>query len=244
LQFEQAENGVVLMITYRSRFVGIAFLIFLVLATAGSVRATARLEVDQVDFDFQSIYRGDEARHTFEITNSGDIKLQITNIRSSCGCTVPSIEKRNLAPGETTALTAIFNSDRFRGSVTKHIYVYSNDEENPITKLSIHADIKQDLQVTPTSIYFAGLKSGESVQRKIEIRNLSGKPVRISEIASTVSAVEVQLDKPLLEPDEAALLKLNIPRVEKGMKLTGELTIFNDSHEEELKVRFYGGLIQ
>jgi Protein of unknown function (DUF1573) len=232
------------MISNRGRFVAMALLFFVALATAGPAKAAARLEVDQLDFDFQSIYRGDEARHDFELTNNGDTGLQITNVRSSCGCTVPSIEKRNLAPGEKTTLTAVFNSGRFRGSVTKHIYLYSNDEKNPITKLSIHADIKQDLQVSPTSIYFAGLKSGESIQREIEIRNLSGKPVRIREIASTVSAVEVQLDKPLLEPDESALLKLSIPRVEKGMKLTGELTIFNDSHEEELKVRFYGGLIQ
>ncbi len=232
------------MIFSKGCFVSMALLFGIALTNAEPSHAAARLEVDQQDFDFQSIYRGDEARHQFELTNGGDVELQITNIRSSCGCTVPSVEKRKLAPGEKTSLTAVFNSDRFRGSVTKHIYVYSNDDKNPITKLSIHADVKQDLQVNPSSIYFAGLKSGESVQRKIEIKNLSGQKVRIREIASTVSAVEVQLDKPLLEPDEVALLRLSIPKVEKGMKLTGELTIFNDSHEEELKIRFYGGLIQ
>ncbi len=232
------------MISIRGLSVAITMLFLASLLTAAPARAAARLEVNQPDFDFKSIYRGSEARHDFIITNSGDIPLQITNIRSSCGCTVPSIKKRKLAPGEKTTLTAIFDSGRFRGSVTKNIYVYSNDEENPVTKLSIHADIKQDLQVSPASIYFAGLKTGESVQREIEIRNLSGKQVRISEIASTVGAVEVQLDKQLLEPDEVTRLRLKIPKVEKGMKLTGELTIFNDSHENELKIRLYGGLIK
>lgn len=232
------------MILARGTFVGITLLFLVSFMQVDLAGAAARLQVDQLDFDFQSIYRGSEARHTFEISNSGDMELQITNVRSSCGCTVPSIEKRKLAPGEKTKLTAVFDSGRFRGSVTKNIYVYSNDEENPITKLSIHADIIQDLQVTPASIYFAGLKSGESVQREIEIKNLSSEPVRIREIASTVSAVEVQLDKPLLEPGEVTVLRLRIPKVEKGMKLTGELTIFNSSHEKEFKVRFYGGLIK
>lgn len=232
------------MMSIRDFYLAITMLFIAFLLAAPPARSAARLEVDQVDFDFKSIYRGSEAKHEFVITNSGDSPLQITNVRSSCGCTVPSIEKRKLGPGEKTTLTAIFDSRRFHGSVTKNIYVYSNDQQNPITKLSIHADVKQDLQVSPASIYFAGLKAGESVQREIEIRNLSGRQVRISEIASTVSAVKVQLDKPLLEPNEVTLLRLKISKVEKGMKLTGELTIFNDSHENELKIRFYGGLIK
>jgi hypothetical protein len=204
----------------------------------------AKLSVEEPDYDFGTIYRGNEARHSFTITNSGTATLEITNIRSSCGCTVPSIAKRKLEPGETTKLTAVFDSGRFKGSVTKNIYIYSNDSASPITKLSIHSNVHQDIEVAPASIYFAGLKEGESVQREIEIKNLSGKRVDISEIASTVSSVELQLEKMVLQPDEATLLHLRIPKVEKGMKLTGELTIYNNSHEDQLKIRLYGGLIQ
>lgn len=206
--------------------------------------AEPRLEVDQADFDFGTVYRGNEARHSFVVTNAGSETLTITQVRSSCGCTVPSIDKRELSPGEQTELTAVFDSGRFQGPVSKNIYVYSNDPSSPITRLSIHADVKQDLLVSPASIYFAGLKDGESVHREIEITNMSGERVNIREIASTVSSLELQLEKPVLEPDESTLIHLRIPRVKKGMKLTGHLTIYNNSHEDELTVRLYGGLIQ
>jgi hypothetical protein len=208
-----------------------------------SAAVAQELSVDRGEHDFGNVYRGHEARHNFRLTNTGDDTLKITNVRSSCGCTVPAVAKRNLAPGESTDLTAMFVSGR-KGPVTKNIYVYSNDETDPVTKLTIHANVQQDIQVSPNTIYFAGLKSGESVQREIEIRNVSEQKVKISEIASTVSALEIQLDKMVLEPQEAAKLSLRIPEVEKGMKLTGELTIFNTSREDELKVRLYGGVIK
>ncbi|MBW7996195.1 MAG: DUF1573 domain-containing protein [Candidatus Glassbacteria bacterium] len=225
--------------------VGLAnFIVFTALLSGLPAGAEPRLEVDRMDFDFATVYRGDEARHTFTLSNTGTDTLKITKVRSSCGCTVPSVAKRELGPGEQTELTAVFDSGRFQGSVTKNIYVYSNDPASPITKLTIHAYVKQDLMVSPASIYFAGLKEGESVHREIEIRNLSGQAVNIREIASTVSSLEIQLEKPVLEPDEVTLLHLRIPKLSKGMKLTGELTIFNSSHEDELKIRLYGGLIQ
>ena len=202
------------------------------------------LQIDEPDFDFGTMYRGKRVSHRFVIRNSGDEMLKINNVRSSCGCTVPTLDKRELKPGESTELVAVFDSGRFRGQVTKNIYLYSNDPTEAIKKLSIHSFIKQDLMVEPSTIYFADLKEGESVQREIEIRNLSEEPVNIKEIASTVSEVEIQLEKTSLEPDESTVLHLRIPKVDKGIKLTGELTIFNTSHEEALVVRLYGGLVQ
>ena len=217
--------------------------LFLVFSAALLFAGRPLIKIEEPDFDFGSIYRGEKAEHTFIVRNDGTDTLRIQNVRSSCGCTVPTLAKRNLAPGESTQLTAIFDSGRFIGSVTKQIYVYSNDMETPIINLSIHTDVKVDLEVRPGTIYFAGLHEGEKVERSILIKNTSDKPVDIKEISSTVSAVRLELPKIKLQPGETGELKLVIDAVKKDMKLTGELTIFNTSQQPEVKVNLYGGMI-
>jgi len=219
---------------------------FLLLASAAGLQSAGRpvIKVQEPDYDFGTIFRGDKAEHTFIVRNAGTDSLRIQNVRSSCGCTVPSIEKRVLGPGETTQLTAIFNSGGYSGSVTKQIYVYSNDMESPVFNLSIHVDVRMDIEVRPPQLYFAGLNEGERVERSILIRNTSDKPIDIKEIASTVSAVKLELAKTRLKPGETVELKLVIEAVKKDMKLTGELTIFNTSQQPQVKVGLYGGMIK
>ena len=201
------------------------------------------IRVDQPDYDFGTIYQGDKAEHVFILKNIGQQNLEVKNVRSSCGCTVPTIAKMNLGPGETTELKAVFDSGRFSGSVTKNIFVYSNDLESPVTQLSIHMDVQVDLEVSPQSIYFAGLKEGDKVERSITIHNASKEPVTIREIASTVSSVKLDLSKMKLEPGGRADLKLVIDKVSKDMKLSGTLTIINSSHQNQVTVQLYGGMI-
>lgn len=218
------------------------FLLFL--PTAVLYAATPLIRIDNPDYDFGKIYNGETAEHVFVIHNRGGSPLEIKNVRSTCGCTVTTIGKRTLGPQESTELKAVFNSKRYRGEVIKNIYVYSNDPENPIQKLSVRADVTVDLEVKPSIVYLAGLKAGERVERDVLIKNLTDSTVKIKEIASTVSSINLELSKMNIEPGDSANLKLVIDEIKKDMKLTGELTIFNTSHQGEFKVKVYGGMIK
>jgi hypothetical protein len=218
------------------------FLLFL--PTAILYAANPLIRIDNPDYDFGKIYNGETAEHVFIIRNHGGSPLEIKNVRSSCGCTVTTIGKRTLEPQESTELKAVFDSRRFRGEVIKNIYVYSNDPENPIKKLSVRADVQMDLEVSPSTVYLSGLKAGEKVERNLFIKNFSSETVKIKEIASTVSSINLELSKMNIEPGDSASLKLVIDEIKKDMKLTGELTIFNTSHQPEFKVRVYGGMIK
>ena len=202
------------------------------------------IRIDNPDYDFGMVYRGKTAEHTFIIRNVGNLPLEIKNVRSTCGCTVPTISKRILEPQESTELKAVFDSGQFRGQVIKNIYVYSNDPENPVKKLSIQADVREDLKIIPSTVYFSGLRAGEKVERNLLIKNLSRKPITIKEIASTISDIDLELSKMNIEPGDSANLRLVIDEVKKEMKLTGQLTIFNTSHQPEFTVRLYGGMIK
>ncbi len=61
----------------------------------------------------------------FKFTNVGDKPLVIKRAQASCGCTVPTVTKKPVAPGETGEIAVSYNTNR-PNSFSKTITVYSN----------------------------------------------------------------------------------------------------------------------
>ena len=84
---------------------------------------------DEVEHDFGKIVNGTQVETQFKYTNTGDSPLVVSNIKSTCGCTIPSDWNRDpLAPGESAEFTVKFNG---KGSnmVSKTITLTTNTEK-------------------------------------------------------------------------------------------------------------------
>ncbi len=66
----------------------------------------------------------DNGIRTFEFTNTGDAPLIITNVLSTCGCTVPSKPAEPIMPGKTGKIDIKYNMQA--GPIRKTITVESN----------------------------------------------------------------------------------------------------------------------
>ncbi|NNT73013.1 DUF1573 domain-containing protein [Flavobacterium sp. IMCC34852] len=66
----------------------------------------------------------DNGIRVFEFTNTGDAPLIITNVQSSCGCTVPSKPTEPIAPGKTGKIEVKYNMNT--GPIRKTITVETN----------------------------------------------------------------------------------------------------------------------
>lgn len=66
----------------------------------------------------------DSGLRSFEFTNTGDEPLIITNVQSTCGCTVPSKPTEPIAPGKTGKIDVKYNMHT--GPIRKTITVESN----------------------------------------------------------------------------------------------------------------------
>lgn len=87
------------------------------------------IEFDKTEFDFGEIESRQNVETVFSYKNVGDAPLVITNISSSCGCTVPKDWSREpLAPGETGQFTVKFNGSG-SGNVSKTVTVTANTEK-------------------------------------------------------------------------------------------------------------------
>ena len=109
------------------------------------------IEFDKKEHDFGEIEAKTSVETTFSYTNTGDAPLVITNIKSSCGCTVPEDWSREpLAPGASGDFSVKFNGSG-SNKITKTITVTANTEKGSEV-VKITAFVKPDPnKVKPTS---------------------------------------------------------------------------------------------
>ncbi len=84
----------------------------------------------QQEYDFDTLYTQEEAEIYFVYENLGNKDLKINNVRSSCGCTIPSWNVSPLAPSERDSFKVTYNIEN-KGYFIKEVMVYSNSITSP-----------------------------------------------------------------------------------------------------------------
>ncbi|MEO9257328.1 MAG: DUF1573 domain-containing protein [Crocinitomicaceae bacterium] len=84
-------------------------------------------------FDFGQVKQGEIVKAKFEITNTGDLPLNIVRVEPSCGCTVADFTKEPILPGKKGWVSAQVNTDRFEGEIRKSLNVMANTSPTATT---------------------------------------------------------------------------------------------------------------
>ena len=88
-----------------------------------------RIEFQQREQDMGRVVQGAKVEKRFVFTNSGKSPLVISDVRSTCGCTVAKQwPKTPIAPGEGGEVTVSFDSEGRTGAQHKTITVVANTE--------------------------------------------------------------------------------------------------------------------
>ncbi len=92
------------------------------------IKESPVIKFDNVEYDFGTVTDGDIVETTFKFTNVGKSDLIITDAKTTCGCTVPSLPKNKpIKPGETSEIKVKFNTaGKGGGRQSKSITLYTN----------------------------------------------------------------------------------------------------------------------
>ena len=98
-----------------------------------SFSATAQEKIAKIEFktdviDYGTIDKGSNGVRVFEFTNTGNAPLIISNVKSTCGCTVPKKPKGPILPGATGQIEVKYDTNRVN-PIRKTITVTSNFTE-------------------------------------------------------------------------------------------------------------------
>jgi len=92
--------------------------------------------------DFGDVKVGEQVSYTFKYKNTGTDTLEIDNIVSSCGCTVPNSYEKVVAPGASASVTVQFDSKDKMGVVNKSLTILSNAiSDQPAVFLYIRVNV-------------------------------------------------------------------------------------------------------
>ena len=105
----------------------VALLIFVLIGSFGFAQNGPKIEFKAKDntIDYGTVTKkGDNGVRSFEFTNTGDAPLIITNVLSTCGCTIPTKPAEPIMPGKTGKIDIKYNMAP--GPIRKTITVESN----------------------------------------------------------------------------------------------------------------------
>lgn len=106
----------------------LTIVMFVFAGFAAQAQNTAKMEFKSEVIDYGEIAKGSNGVRVFEFTNTGNVPLVISNVTSSCGCTIPKKPEQPIQPGETGEIEVKYDTNRV-GPIRKTITVYSNAEE-------------------------------------------------------------------------------------------------------------------
>ena len=152
--------------------------VILVAQQERKVKSNAEMAFASLSHDYGSVVYGADGTYNFTFTNKAEKPIVVTNVKSSCGCTIPSWPKEPIQPGKTGSITVKYNT-KLSGTFNKTVQVFSTADNSPV-KLSIRGKVN----ARPSD-----LKSGNK-----NTRLLNGTRVKES-VGQEVTAQEVTKSK-------------------------------------------------
>jgi len=95
---------------------------------------------DVYSWDFGQVKEGEVLKHDFIFKNTSGDTINIKDINTSCGCTVSKVEKKTLAPGESTVIEAQYNTKGYSGAVQQYVYMRI-DKPDAATTASVNGTV-------------------------------------------------------------------------------------------------------
>ena len=111
----------------------------LISLTVNAQEKVAKIEFKTDTIDYGTIEKGANGVRVFEFTNTGDAPLVISNVTSSCGCTIPKKPEGPILPGKTGEIEVKYDTNRV-SPIRKTITVISN-ATTPTVALKIKGEV-------------------------------------------------------------------------------------------------------
>ena len=117
------------------------FIVILLCFSYTNVFSQAEITFESEVVDYGTIEKGDDGVREFKFTNTGSSPLFITQVRSSCGCTIPKKPTDSIMPGVEEVIEVKYDTNRV-GPIRKTITVSSN-AVTPVVALQIKGTVEE-----------------------------------------------------------------------------------------------------
>ena len=176
----------------------------------------------------------EEIEVAFKVTNSGEDEVEISRVKSSCGCTGSVVDRNKLSPGESTEITAKFIKGSRQGLNRNKLDIFIKGRTESAGTLHMNVKIPKLIEMKPAIIYWA--PSGSKDERRIAVILDQRYVDRISDIEFDGEKLDVVQE---VDPEEKATVILSITPKSYDVFYRGTVTIHaagKDGHEAKASI--------
>ena len=123
----------------------VLFIAFFSYSLVHSQEMKPEISFEKTVIDYGTVNKGDNGVREFVFKNSGNAPLIISNVKSTCGCTIPKKPEKPILPGESEKIQVKYDTKRV-GFIRKSITVTSNAASSPTTILKIKGQVVDNNQ--------------------------------------------------------------------------------------------------
>lgn len=163
------------------------------LSIALCLTARAGLKWDQTAIELHPTATDKQAIGHFKYQNTGDKPVKFKSVRTSCGCTAAQTQKEVVPAGEKGEITATFNIGERTGTQIKTVTVETDDPANITTTLTLKAVIPQQLEITPTFVFWG--QGEEPKPKTIVVRAAKDFPVKHLKVTSSSPDFQTKVEE-------------------------------------------------
>jgi hypothetical protein len=135
-------------------------------AKATEAAAGPKLVVVEDKKDVGQVAKGEPIKHVFVLKNTGTADLHITDVKPSCGCTVPEFDKV-IKPGAEGKVTLTVDTKGFSGPISKTALLITDDPAVPQKTLFLSAVVKPFVDALPYAFFRITALSGEAASAEV-----------------------------------------------------------------------------
>lgn len=147
--------------------------------------------------DFGHLARGAKAEFAFELQNLYEEEVHIADVRTSCGCTTPTVTKSTLKTWEKGAIVATLNTRSYVGQRNATITVVIDRPFYAEVQLNIAGNIHSDVDFQPGTVAFGDVEQGAVGTQEIVVTYRGHANWQITDVRSANSHLEVELSDPM-----------------------------------------------
>ena len=165
-----------------------------------SVFAEKRVTVSESSFNFGKVIQHVTITHDFWLKAVGDEPVRITKVLPGCGCTQIPLIDSVIAPGDSTCLRIILDTQSFRGRINKYPS-FITDADTAKFKLKLFAEIDTEpttshpLRLAPFELDVSQFSKKSRRRGSLLISNHSQQDFTITPIDTTGRSFAVRLPK-------------------------------------------------
>jgi hypothetical protein len=155
-----------------------------------------------LNHDFGSVPRGAQLSHRFVIANIYAVRMEITSVKSGCGCVTAKAAKVSLEPRESTTIDVTMDARRFTGPKTVGITVTVGPDYISSAQLRVSANSRADIVFNPGQVSFGTVTRGQTASQVIDVEYAGVLDWRVTEASANDLPVEVSLSELYRRPGQ------------------------------------------